>query len=151
VLGPTVMAKLVEVTQATRAIEQCGVLAGRVNSLGEATVEASAQLRNVHRRPETNYEFDASDQASAWDQVEAVGLEVLAVWHTHPHGPPYPSGTDLEYMQPWLLYPILMPSIIKRVDMTVYRLRAPMSELDELLERPAEHLRYEVVPYEVRR
>jgi proteasome lid subunit RPN8/RPN11 len=87
--------------------EACGVLFGRYDEDGVAVVEGCARLANVSEDPAHTYRFDEGQQAEVWDAVRARGLEVLAVWHTHPSGPQGPSQSDLAYMQPWLLYPIL--------------------------------------------
>jgi proteasome lid subunit RPN8/RPN11 len=154
VLGPVIMVKLYGIVLERRGdIEQCGVLAGEVSGGGEAVVSRMAQLQNVHRSPEVNYQFDAVEQAMAWEQAESAGCEVVAVWHTHPHGPMHPSETDVAYMQPWLLYPILTPGIGRRVNMSVFRLRSLVYQADDGmgLGKPIEHSRWESVPHEVRR
>ena len=87
--------------------EACGVLFGRYNARGVAVVHGLARLANVSSKPTHAYEFAPDQQAATWDDVRRMDLEVLAVWHSHPEGPPHPSGTDLEYMQPWLLYAVL--------------------------------------------
>lgn len=100
--------------------EQCGVIAG-MRQGEEAFVIACAQLRNASHKPESNYEFDPDQQALVWEEVAKMGAEVLGVWHTHPHGPAHPSQTDVAYMTPWLVYPVLVPAV-GRTLMTVYRL-----------------------------
>ena len=106
-VGTVVLEALAEHAKDGRPLEVCGVLFGAYDDEGVAKVDGCAALANVSSTPEHEYRMDPDQQAQVWDRVRAMGLEVLAVWHTHPAGPIGPSETDLEYMQPWLLYPVL--------------------------------------------
>lgn len=51
-------------------------------------------LRNVSARPETEYEADPGELLRALRALEAAGLELAALYHSHPRGPARPSDTD---------------------------------------------------------
>ena len=111
-MGPTVYSQLSEAASAGEGRETCGVLLGhRVVDAGvrRGLVIGCAELFNAAKDPIHNYAFDAGQQSRVWDQVRAMRLEMLGIWHSHPTGPAHPSQTDVEYMQPWLAYAILSP------------------------------------------
>lgn len=141
-MGPTVYSQLGMHASGQRDREVCGVMFGhRVIDQGvkRGLVLGCARLANVAEDPTSAYRFDPDQQAATWRQVRAMRLEVLGVWHSHPTGPPHPSQTDVEYMQPWLAYVILVPGA-GRVEMTCYRLVA----------EPDRSIGYTTVLHEVR-
>jgi proteasome lid subunit RPN8/RPN11 len=48
----------------------------------------------VHPTPERNYEIDPHDLVRALPQMDERGEELVAVYHSHPRSPAYPSPTD---------------------------------------------------------
>jgi proteasome lid subunit RPN8/RPN11 len=124
-IGPDVQAALVGHARAARPLEACGVIYGVYSADGVALARGCGRLANVASNPEHEYRFDPVQQGEVWDAVRGLGFEVLAVWHTHPSGPETPSSTDLDAMQPWLLYPVLSrtPESCKWM-MKVFRLDA---------------------------
>ena len=69
--------------------EACGYLAGT----GGTVVKAIA-LTNVDHSPE-HFSLDPKEQFAAVRQLRAEGLEILAVYHTHPETPARPSEEDI--------------------------------------------------------
>jgi proteasome lid subunit RPN8/RPN11 len=70
-------------------LESCGLLAGS----GDA-VQQVISVPNVLNSP-TRYRFAPEAQLAAFEQIENSGLEILAIYHSHPKGPPIPSPTDI--------------------------------------------------------
>ncbi len=88
--------------QAEYPLEACGFLGGRD---GEAS--AVTLVENIlHSR--VAYEMDPRQQIEAMLHVENSGLDLMAAFHSHPHGPSYPSATDLAQAY----YPDLVQIII---------------------------------------
>lgn len=69
--------------------EACGLLAGQD---GRAT--RFYPVENIHHSP-VAYEMEPVQQIRAMLDIEAAGLELLAIYHSHPHGPARPSPTDV--------------------------------------------------------
>lgn len=69
--------------------EVCGLLAGQG---GRAS--RFYPVENIHHSP-IAYEMEPVQQIRAMLDIEAAGLELLAIVHSHPHGPARPSPTDV--------------------------------------------------------
>lgn len=74
--------------------EGCGLLAGLVEG-GVGRVTLHLPLVNALNSP-TEYESDAREMFAAHKAMRAAGVEVLAVYHSHPTSPPVPSRRDRE-------------------------------------------------------
>ena len=74
--------------------ECCGLFAGVVRE-GTAFAERIYPLVNAAASP-VLYESDARSMLDAYRDMTARGLDVVAVYHSHPTSPPVPSRTDLE-------------------------------------------------------
>ena len=73
--------------------EACGLLAGerKGSQLQASRLFITANL--LHSA--TRYRIDPHEQLAAFNQMEAEGLELVGIYHSHPHGPEEPSPTDL--------------------------------------------------------
>ncbi|MBX3049241.1 MAG: M67 family metallopeptidase [Anaerolineales bacterium] len=69
--------------------EACGLLAGR-----DGQAQAVYAVRNELVSP-THFRMDAAEQWAAFQAMEAEGLELLAIYHSHPNGPAGPSQQDI--------------------------------------------------------
>jgi proteasome lid subunit RPN8/RPN11 len=69
--------------------ECCGLLAGR-----GSRVERLYQGQNVDRSPFT-YRLDPQEQLQFFKQIDAAGLELLAIYHSHTQSAAAPSRTDV--------------------------------------------------------
>lgn len=70
--------------------EACGILAGRENA-----VERVYRMKNVHESP-VSYGLDPAEQLKAMREIEGEGMRIVAIYHSHPGSPPYPSLTDIQ-------------------------------------------------------
>jgi proteasome lid subunit RPN8/RPN11 len=74
--------------------ECCGLLAGRIaESVG--IVSTRYTIRNDAASPK-NYLSNARDMLDAFRSMREDGLELLAIYHSHPTSEPVPSSRDLE-------------------------------------------------------
>ena len=74
--------------------ECCGLFAGVVRD-GVAVAERIYPLVNEAASP-VLYESDPRSMLDAYRDMTALGLDVVAVYHSHPTSAPVPSKTDLE-------------------------------------------------------
>ena len=85
-------------------IEACGLLAGL-----KGEVKQVYPIRNVMQSP-ARFKMDAQEQLKAFVDLETRGLELLAIYHSHPKGPTAPSETDIrEFAYPGVAYLIWSP------------------------------------------
>ena len=70
--------------------EACGLIAG---THGRAT--DIVPVNNVSPTSETHYELDHKQQAEAMMDFHKRGLDLIAIYHSHPKDPPVPSQTDI--------------------------------------------------------
>jgi proteasome lid subunit RPN8/RPN11 len=73
--------------------EACGLLAGRRQ--GEQLVADLLIITTNLLHSATRYRIDPHEQLAAFNQMEAQGLELVGIYHSHPQGPENPSPTDL--------------------------------------------------------
>lgn len=69
--------------------EACGLLVGRGDRVAEVIPVANAAAD-----PLRTYVMEPRALAAALAGLDARGLELLAFYHSHPHGDPIPSATD---------------------------------------------------------
>ena len=89
-----VLAQMIAQAQAERPNECCGLLAG-VAEDGVGRVTARYPLVNALASP-TRYEAELRGLIAALRDADRRGLEVLALYHSHPTSRPVPSRYDLE-------------------------------------------------------
>jgi proteasome lid subunit RPN8/RPN11 len=75
--------------------ECCGILAGTIGTDGIARVERRYPLVNVLASP-TEYESEPKSLLAAVRDMRDPGLDLLAVYHSHPASDPIPSRKDRE-------------------------------------------------------
>jgi proteasome lid subunit RPN8/RPN11 len=107
------MAKVVLSAQARQAIrvdmlqrpriEACGLLIGEITPAGDWIANEALPLRNT-RNSSVRFEFDSLELL---EYDTAYGERIIGVYHSHPGGPPYPSGIDTGNMEnlqdsPWV-------------------------------------------------
>jgi proteasome lid subunit RPN8/RPN11 len=89
---------------AVEPIEACGLLAG-IQSKVYVVIPVPNELNSPVR-----YRFAPVDHLNAFRQIEEAGLELLAIYHSHPNGPQYPSATDIDEAAYDVTYIIWSPS-----------------------------------------
>ncbi len=70
-------------------LEACGILAGEAGR-SRAVFPAENVLKSSFR-----FRMDPQQQLNIFLELETRGWDLLAVFHSHPSGPPGPSATDL--------------------------------------------------------
>jgi proteasome lid subunit RPN8/RPN11 len=88
-LAPGMLDEILAHARAGEPDEVCGVISGRA---GRAV--ALYRGRNVASTPRVAYELDTETLIRQID-FEAEGLELAAIYHSHPAGPEIPSRTDV--------------------------------------------------------
>jgi proteasome lid subunit RPN8/RPN11 len=92
---------MVEHAKKESPLECCGILSGKNN-----TVEKAFEIKNAEEST-TRYSMPPQEQLRVFEQMEKESMEMVAVYHSHPHTIPFPSETDVKLA----FYPDV-PSII---------------------------------------
>jgi [CysO sulfur-carrier protein]-S-L-cysteine hydrolase len=71
-------------------VECCGILGGN----GE-TVQKSFEIKNVENSS-VQFLMDSQEQLNAFIVMENSAMEMVAIYHSHPHTIPFPSETDIQ-------------------------------------------------------
>lgn len=80
-------------------LEACGLLGG-----SQGSARLFIPCRNAEQSP-VRYAIAPEEILQALRQFESEGLELLAVFHSHPIGDAYPSPTDVQFAAyPQVLY-----------------------------------------------
>ncbi len=69
--------------------EACGILAGEGN-----VVKVMYEAINLESSP-VSYILDPGQQFRIMKEVRDKGMRMVAIYHSHPLGPPYPSQKDI--------------------------------------------------------
>jgi len=94
VIPELLLAEVIEHARRERPLECCGLLAGDIaDGVGSATTRFP--LRN-DAASATEYESNARDMLFAFRTMRERGLELLAIYHSHPTSEPVPSRRDIE-------------------------------------------------------
>lgn len=97
--------------------EGCGLLGGYKDR-----VSRISPIENIEHSL-TRYAMDPAAQIGAMLAFEAEGLEMVAIYHSHPHSAPYPSETDLAHaFYPEAVYLIVSLQLPDAPEMRAFRL-----------------------------
>lgn len=69
--------------------ECCGILAGKDN-----LITRIFKLTNIQTDPD-RYEMEPKEQIQAFEEIDRLNLELLGIYHSHPHSPALPSPVDI--------------------------------------------------------
>jgi [CysO sulfur-carrier protein]-S-L-cysteine hydrolase len=103
--------------------ECCGLLAGK-----HGRVSRIYKMTNTQHSP-INYLMDPREQFAAFKDLRKKGLELLAIYHSHPHTQAYPSKTDVRLAYyPEAAYLIFSLADKTKPVLNAYRISNPNGE-----------------------
>jgi proteasome lid subunit RPN8/RPN11 len=77
--------------QSEPAHERCGLLAGR----DDGAITRVLHAHNIAGDPATQYEIAPAELFQLMREIRSSGLQLLGIYHSHPHGANEPSPTDI--------------------------------------------------------
>lgn len=101
--------KIIEHARREYPLECCGILAGK-----KGKITRVYSLGNIEKSP-FSYRLEPEEQLGVFRAIEEDGLELSAIYHSHPHSPPYPSQRDVDLA----FYPDSLILIISLMDRQV--------------------------------
>jgi len=82
--------QMIEHARKEKPLECCGILGGK-----EKIVEKTFELENAEKSP-VRYSIRPEKQLKVFEELERDSLEMVAIYHSHPHTLPFPSETDVK-------------------------------------------------------
>ncbi len=88
-LSDSLLQEMIAYVDQHAPLEACGVLAGK-----EAWAEKMIGVLNQAQSP-VRFVMDPYEQLHAFDWIDSHGLDLVAIFHSHPAGPETVSSTDI--------------------------------------------------------
>lgn len=102
-VAPGVVEAIIEHCRREYPREACGIVSG---TAGRA--HRVYPLANVSEEPMRRYLIDPDEQRAALEEMQRAGEAPMAIFHSHPRTPAYPSDTDIQLAyHPDLVYVIV--------------------------------------------
>jgi proteasome lid subunit RPN8/RPN11 len=70
--------------------EACGIVAGK----GERVLKVFPATNILHSH--VRYRIEPKEQLDIFNEIDERGWDLLAIYHSHPNGPPHPSSMDIQ-------------------------------------------------------
>ncbi len=94
--------QMVAQAKALAPIEACGILAGKDNKAEKLFEMTNADNRSNH------FMMEPKEQFAVVKDIRSAGLEMLAIYHSHPETPARPSTEDIRLaLTPDVIYVIV--------------------------------------------
>lgn len=90
IISQKLLEKMVAHCKSVHPYEACGILGGKNN-----TVERVYEMKNMEESS-VSYFMDPKEQFAVMKEMRNDGLDMTAIYHSHPHSPPYPSLKDVK-------------------------------------------------------
>jgi proteasome lid subunit RPN8/RPN11 len=85
--------------------EGCGLLGGK-----QDLCQRVWAISNLLHSP-NGFRMDPQAQLQAFIQMEELGIDLIGIYHSHPHGPQAPSASDVaEFAYPGVISLICVPA-----------------------------------------
>ncbi|MHC4105073.1 MAG: M67 family metallopeptidase [Planctomycetota bacterium] len=98
----TIYQQMLAQAKALAPIEDCGILAG-----SNGKVEKFYKMTNTDNSS-THYMMEPKEQFATVKDIRSAGLEMLAIYHSHPETPARPSAEDIRLaLTPNVIYVII--------------------------------------------
>lgn len=82
--------KMIEHAKREWPLECCGILGGR-----DHIVIQAFELQNIEKSP-IKYSMSPKEQWKTFEEMEKQKIEMIAIYHSHPHTIAFPSETDVK-------------------------------------------------------
>jgi proteasome lid subunit RPN8/RPN11 len=106
--------RIIEHARQEYPLESCGILAGK-----DGRITNFYPMVNTEKSS-SSYLMEPEEQLRVFLEMEKGGLELSAIYHSHPHTAAYPSQRDVDYA----FYPDSLILIISLMEKEVPRIEA---------------------------
>ncbi len=106
--------RIIEHARQEYPLESCGILAGKNGKIARFYPMGNAE------KSSSCYLMEPEEQLRVFQKIEKEGLELSAIYHSHPHTAAFPSQRDVDYA----FYPDSLILIISLREKAVPQIRA---------------------------
>ncbi|MGA2959506.1 MAG: M67 family metallopeptidase [Thermodesulfobacteriota bacterium] len=117
--------RLIEHARQEYPLESCGILAGK-----NGKITKFYSMENT-QKSSSCYLMEPEEQLRVFREIEEEGLELSAIYHSHPHSPAFPSQRDVDSA----FYPDSLILIISLMENKVPQIGAFQIEKGEILKK----------------
>jgi proteasome lid subunit RPN8/RPN11 len=119
--------RMVEHAQEEKPLECCGLLGGK-----DQAVQEIFETQNVARSP-ILFSMDPKEELMVLKEMENQSMEIIAIYHSHPHTIPFPSEADVKMAFSFDV-PLVIISLKERDDSVVkaFRIRKEAIYLEDV-------------------
>ncbi|NIA17492.1 MAG: hypothetical protein GWO86_04005 [Planctomycetes bacterium] len=101
-ISRSIFEQIIRQAEAEAPIEACGILAGR-----DGRVEKLYEMTNADKSSD-HFMMTSQEQFKVIKDIRSSGLEMLAIYHSHPESPARPSAEDIRLaLTPGVIYVIV--------------------------------------------
>ena len=109
--------QMVNQAEADAPIEACGILAGT-----ESVVQKLYKMTNTNQSNE-HFMMSPEEQFAVVKEIRSAGLEMLAIYHSHPESPARPSEEDIRLaFTPNILHVIISVQVPDKPDVKAFKI-----------------------------
>ncbi len=90
IISKSIYAELIKAAEDAAPLEACGLLAGKGSD-----IDKFYEMTNADASPE-HFTMLPEEQFTAIKDMRVNGIEMLAIWHSHPETPPRMSEEDIK-------------------------------------------------------
>lgn len=109
--------QIVDQAKSEHPNEACGLLAGT-----DSRATRLFPMSNAERSP-VIYRMEPAEQLRVFNEIDADGLDLVAIYHSHTRSPAYPSSTDVSLAYyPEAVYLIVSLADMDRPDLRGFRI-----------------------------
>ena len=115
-LAPGILEEIIQHASRAYPNEGCGLLVGRQSA------DRFIPITNISPSP-AHYEMNPSELVTTLRNLRDTGEQLVAIYHSHPHGPATPSKTDVERAYyPEAAHLIVSLAELKRPQVAAFRI-----------------------------
>lgn len=118
--------RIIEHAKREAPVEACGYLAAK-----DGVIIRHYEMKNIDQSPE-HFSFDPKDQFSVVRDARAQGLEISAVYHSHPATPARPSAEDIRLAYDPSLSYVIVSLAGGRTDVKSFRIVRSSAAAEEM-------------------
>ena len=89
-ISENLMNRVIDHCRQEYPLESCGILAGK-----NGKITKFYPTENMEKSP-SSYLMAPEEQLRVFQEIEEEGLELSAIYHSHPHSPAFPSQRDVD-------------------------------------------------------